>query len=179
MLTKRNSVRGVIMSKILLATIGVLALMVAGVAELGACGNKFLVAARGGPQLSYSSVADPARILVYWEADPENDSGDDSILEASLKDAGHSVAIVKDSQDLYREAASGGFEIIMMEVGAARQEQPRLEGVAPRSTILPILHLPTRSEYSAAKKEFGQAIKTPSTMKHLLGQIDKARPASR
>ena len=36
------------------------------------------------------------------------------------------MAIVKDSKSLYQEAASGGFEIIMMEVGDAREEQRRI-----------------------------------------------------
>ena len=169
------------MSRVLLATLGILALVIAGVTELGACGDKFLVGVRGGPQFRYSGAVHPTRILVYWHIDPENDPGDpgDSILEASLKEAGHSVAIVTDSKSLYQEAASGGFEIIMMEVGDAREEQRRLEGVSPESTILPVLHFPTRPEYSAAKKEFGHAVKTPTTMPKLLSQIEKARPASR
>ena len=169
------------MSRILLATLGCVALIFAGVTELQACGDKFLVGVRGGQYLRYQGAVHPTRILVYWHVDPDTDPGDpgDSVLEASLKEAGHSVQVVKDSRSLYQEAASQGFEIIMMEVGDAREEQRRIEGVSPDSTILPVLHFPTRSEYSAAKKEFGHAVKTPTTMPKLLSQIDKARPSSR
>ncbi len=169
------------MSRILLATLGCVALIFAGVTELHACGDKFLVGVRGGQYLRYQGPVHPTRILVYWQVDPETDPGDpgDSVLEASLKEAGHTVQLVTDSRALYSEAASKGFEIIMMEVGDAREEQRRIEGVSPDSTILPVLHFPTRSEYSAAKKEFGHAVKTPTTMPRLLAQIEKARPSSR
>ncbi|MCZ6727697.1 MAG: hypothetical protein O7A98_10155 [Acidobacteria bacterium] len=168
------------MSRNFSAVLGFLALAVAGVTELSACGDKFLVGTLGGRYLSYQGEVHPTRILVYWQADPE-DSGNpgDSILEESLTEAGHSVVIAKDSKSLYQGAASGGFEVIMMDVGAAREEQVRLQGVSPDSTILPMLEFPTRREFSAAKKEFGHAVKTPTTLSNLLAQIEKTRPSSR
>ena len=169
------------MSKIFLAALVCVAVLMAQVPALDACGDKFLVGVRGGLQLSFSGVVHPTRILVYWHDDPANDpeSASDSAFEASLTEAGHTVAIVKDSKALFQEASSRRFEVIMMEVGDAREEQERLEGASPESTILPVLHFPTRSEYSEAKKEFGYAVKTPTTMSKLLSQIEKARPESR
>ncbi|MEE8367316.1 MAG: hypothetical protein V3S30_03280 [Thermoanaerobaculia bacterium] len=169
------------MSKIFLVTLGCVVSIFAAVTALHACGDKFLVGVRGGQYLRYQGPVHPTRILVYWNIDPETDPGDpgDSILEATLKEAGHSVQLVTDSRALYSEVASKGFEIIMMDVADARQEQRRIEGVSPDSTILPVLQFPTRREYSAAKKEFGHAVKTPTTMAKLLAQIEKARPSSR
>jgi hypothetical protein len=161
-----------------LAVLGLLALTISGAAELPACGDKFLVGVRGGPQLRFAGAVHPTRILVYWNTDLNDDSGntDESTLEASLEEAGHSVAIVNDTEALYHAAVTGGFEVILMDVGDAREEQRRLAGVTPQSTILPVLHFPTRPEYSAAKKEFGHAVKTPTTLDKLLSQIEKVRP---
>ena len=166
------------MSKILLPTLVCAVTLLTGVGELNACGDKFLVGVRGGHQLQYMGAIQPTRILVYWHADPDEDSGDDSesVLETSLTDAGHTVALVKDSTSFYQQATGGDFEVILMEVGDAREEQQRLAGVSPDSTILPMLHFPTRREYSAAKKEFGQAVKTPTTIPDLLSKIEKSRP---
>lgn len=168
------------MSKVLPAMLGCVALLCVGVSELPACGDKFLVGVRGGQYLSYP-VVDPTTILVYWPVEPEGDEGDrdKSTLVSSLQQAGHTVEFVEDSESLYREAATRGFEIIMMDVGEARAEQERIEGVAPDATLLPVLNFPTRSEYSAAKKEFGHAVKAPTTLPKLLSKIEKVRPASR
>jgi hypothetical protein len=106
------------MSTRISAVLGFLALAVAGVDQLGACGDKFLVGTLGGRYLSYAGKIHPTRILVYWQEDLDNPRGEgDSILESSLTEAGHSVFIAKDSESLYQRAASGGFEVIMMNVG--------------------------------------------------------------
>jgi hypothetical protein len=168
------------MSTRISAVLGFLALAVAGVDQLGACGDKFLVGTLGGRYLSYAGKIHPTRILVYWQEDLDNPRGEgDSILESSLTEAGHSVFIAKDSESLYQRAASGGFEVIMMNVGEAREERDRLRDVAPDSTILPVLDFPTRRELSDAKKEFGYAVKTPTTLSNLLSKIEKTRSSSR
>ncbi len=168
------------MSKTIVAIVGGVAALLVGTSDLQACGDKFLVGIRGGSQLRYQGAVHPTRILVYWNVDLEEDPLDpgESVLEAPLEEAGHDVQVVGDATSLYREAASGAFEIIMMKIDDAREEQSRIGGVAPESIILPVLYFPTRSEYSAAKKEFGHAIKTPMTMVKLLSQIEKARPRS-
>lgn len=167
------------MCRTLLATLGFVALILVGATDLGACGDKFLVASLGG-SFDYQAVVHPTRILVYWHAEAESDPealSDSSVaasLEKSLEAAGHSVEVVWDSKSFYQQAASGGFEILMMEIADAREERRRIEGVSPDSTILPLMHFPSRREYSAAKKEFGQVVKTPATIAKLLSQIEKA-----
>jgi len=96
-----------------------------------------------------------------------------------LREAGHTVVVARDSKSLYQGVASGDFEIIMMNIGDAREEQKRLQGVSPGSMILPVLQFPTRGEFSDAKKEFGHAVKTPTTVSNLLAQIEKTRPSNR
>ena len=168
------------MSRDLLAVVGFLVLAAAATSELGACGDKFLVGTLGGRYLTYQGPVHPTRILVYWQGDSD-DAGepDDSVLGDSLTEAGHSVVIARDSRSLYQGAASGGFEVIMMNIADAREEQGRLQGVSPDSTILPVLSFPTRREYSAAMNEFGHAVKTPTTLSNLLSQIEKTRPSGR
>ena len=169
------------MSKTMLAILCGVASILVGTSDLRACGDKFLVGIRGGSQLRYQGAVHPTRILVYWNVDLEKDPLDpgESVLAAPLEEAGHEVQVVGDPKALYQEAASGAFDIIMMKIDDAREEQSRIGGVAPESTILPVLYFPTRSEYSAAKKEFGHAVKSPMTMAKLLSQIEKARPSSR
>lgn len=169
------------MTRILLTTLGFLLLVIGGVTDLAACGDKFLVAGRGGAYLRYQSAIHPTRILVYWQPDPTEESreADETAFRSALQEVGHTVEIVKDSESLYGEAASRQFEVIMMDIDDAREEHERLEGTSPDSTLLPVLHFPTRREYSAAKKEFGHAVKTPTTMSDLLTQIEKVRKGSR
>lgn len=160
------------------AVLALLTLAGAGATELRACGDKFLVGLGGGGPRWVGAVH-PTRILVYWGSDPEEDpdGSSEADFQSALEYEGHSVAIVKDTDSLYRQAASGDFEVIMMEVGVAREERSRLEAVTPDSAILPVLNFPTRKEFSAAKKEFGHAVRSPATTDDILRHIEKARPA--
>ena len=167
------------MSTRIAAILGLLALAIPGATELAACGDKFLVGLRGGAGFRYLNAAHPTSILVYWQADlDDTEDAGDQVLKAALETAGHTVVIAKDSAAFYREAATGAFEVFMMELATARAEQGRLSGVAPDSAILPVLHFATRREYAAVKKEFGHAVRTPTTLNELLPQIDKARQAA-
>lgn len=162
-----------------------------GATELTACGDKFLVGLGGGGGPRWVGAVHPTRILVYWGSDPEEspeespeenpeedpDASSEADFQSAMEYEGHSVSIVKDTDSLYRQAASGDFEVIMMEVGVAREERSRLEAVTPDSAILPVLNFPTRKEFSAAKKEFGHAVRSPATMDDILRHIEKARPA--
>lgn len=160
--------------------LGLLLLVGAGVTEVNACGDKFLVGLRGGAGLRWVDAVHPTHLLVFWQSDPaeDPDGETEALFRAALEEAGHMVTIVKDTTELYREASSRRFEVMMMELGTARNEQARLEAVSPESNILPVLHFGSRKERSAAKKEFGQVVKTPTTLDDLLWSIEKARPAS-
>jgi hypothetical protein len=149
----------------------------AGVKEVGACGDKFLVGLRGGAGLRWAGAVQPTRLLIYWQAEPgeEPDVEAEALFRSALEEAGHSVTIVKDTGALYREASSRRFEVMMMEIDTARGEQGRLEAVSPDASILPVLHFGSRKERSAAKKEFGQVVRTPTTLDDLLWSIEKAR----
>ena len=164
-------------------TVCVLALVTllgAGVNELSACGDKFLVGLRGGAGLRWVGAVEPTSILVYWQPEPgeDPDGSGAALFQSALEEAGHSVTIVKDTSALYREASSRRFEVLMMEIDAARGEHGRLEAVSPDSSILPVLHFGSRRERSAAKKEFGRVVRTPTTLEDLLWTIEKVRSRS-
>lgn len=166
------------MSKHVSVVVACLALALTGATDLAACGDKYLVGLRGGATLRFADAVQPARILVYWNSDDPESTGD-AFLEQILEEAGHEVTIVKDSESLYEAAASRRFDVITMEIGDARDERSRLKGVSPHSTILPVLYMPNRREKAATTKEFGHWIDTPTTTNKLLRSIEQARPAGR
>lgn len=156
----------------------VLALAVWATPDLHACGDKFLVGTPGA-LLELRGVLQPTMILVYHppgepSAD-ESEEPDYASFEAALREVGHGVAVVTDAQGLYRAAATGKHQVILMELADARTERDRLAGVAPEAALLPFVDFPTRVEYSAAKKEFGQVVKTPTTLSRLLKAVEKSR----
>lgn len=172
--------RDVVLRRVTMVVV-LLALSGAGAREVSACGDKFLVGLRGGAGLRWAGAVQPTSILVYWQGDPDDDPDGEveALFQSALEEAGHSVTIVKDTGALYREASSKRFEVLMMEIDTARGEQGRLEAVSPESSILPVLHFGNRKERSAAKKEFGQVVRTPTTLDDLLWNIEKARPVGR
>ena len=159
------------------AVLALLVLTAAGSTEVGACGDKFLVGLRGGAGLRWAGTVQPARLLVYWQAEPgeDPDGSAEALFRSTLEEAGHSLTIVKDTSGLYEAVSSNRFEVLMMELETARSEQQRLEAVSPDSRILPVLHFGSRRERSAARKEFGLLVRTPTTLDDLLWTIERAR----
>ena len=161
---------------------GALALTLLGAAAVHpahACGDKFLVGARGAAFMARAAVT-PAAILVYWNPPEDEEAGVyEAHMESVLEDVGHEVEVVHDSTTLYREAAARGYDLILMELEQARAERSRLDGVAPETTLLPFTAFPSRREYTTAKKEFGTVLKTPTTVSRLLAAVDQARSQGR
>jgi hypothetical protein len=155
----------------LLIALTIVALSVAGTEIADACGEKFLVAAADAYAGGATTVT-PARILVLWNS--EEDGEEDGRLQLALEEAGHTLEVVADAKSLYGSAASGDFDLIMMELDDARIERERLRGVSPSTPLLPFVAFPTRREYSEAKKEFGIVLKTPTRLSSLLRTVEKS-----
>lgn len=62
----------------------------------------------------------------------------------------------------------------MMPVEDAQVLGSQLESASPRSSLLPVLYFPSRGEFRKAEKEFGRALKYPTTMKKLLSKVELA-----
>ena len=68
--------------------------------------------------------------------------------------------------------------MILVSIGEARRLQVKIASVAPDAAVLPILRFPTRSQYSAARDEWGIVLKFPTTTPKFLAAIDKARQSA-
>ena len=143
---------------------------------LDACGSKFLVSSRGVRYQRLLASVHPTSILVYWHQDastPKEDRWSPKVQEA-LEKVGHRIEVTFDRDGLRRAARKGKFDVVMMRIEQARALKDELASLADTS-LLPIAHFPTRREYSAAKKEFGTVLKTPTTMSGLLRAVEKSR----
>ncbi len=143
---------------------------------LDACGAKFLVSSRAARLQRMQVAANPATILLYWnlgEADQtEEGTNNYEQFRMTLEKAGHSIEATTNVSDFRSAAKSGKFDILMMQLGTARQLRDEIATLAPDAAILPVAEFLSRPEKSSAKKEFGNVLSVPTTTGRLLATID-------
>ena len=160
-------------------------ILIAGLVCLGnslitACGSKFLVGSKGVRHQFLLASIKPTRILVYWEQDEntgEENRWNPAATEA-MEEAGHEVEVAFGAEGFMKAASEGEFEVVMTTLVDARELRTEVESVSPNSVFLPVLYFPSRKELSRAKKEFGNALKYPTTVRTLLTAVEKSRKAS-
>jgi hypothetical protein len=155
---------------------GVIGLVV--VAGLGAgtsllaCGDKFLVAGRGGRFQRGS--AHPV-VLIY--APPS------SALNAELKNlsvekvltlSGYRPATAVSAEELGQALAERHPDVVLVDVGEAPSVEKLSLGGSTGPAILPVLFKATRQDLSEARKTWGVALKSPASSDSLLDAVDEA-----
>ena len=168
------------MRKILIAV--VLLSFVVGLGDtLYACGSKFLVGSTSNPKYARILASiEPTSILVYWRQDadtPDEDRWSPS-AEELLATAGHTVTVAIDHEEFLRSANGGNFDVVMMLIEEAREVKDEVSSLLPDSALLPISHNTTRRQLREAKKEFGNVLRTPSTIKDFLLEIEESRDSN-
>lgn len=154
-----------------------LAAVLAGEAWLHACGAKFLVSSRGARYQRVLASIQPTRILWYYEDDedaPEDERWNPD-TEKWLNQIGHSLETVTDADAFLSAANQGDFDVMLIHIEDARELENQIVRLDTQAALLPILEFPTRSEYSAARKEYGIVMKFPTTSPKFLAAVEKAR----
>jgi CheY-like chemotaxis protein len=145
-----------------------------GVPVLEACGAKFL-AVTGSARLQRARhTSRPATILLYQH---DSDAGLTEFmtkLKTVLIDVGHEVTLVTSEAALRDAAASREYNLVMMQLDAARRLRSDLHSRSPRAVILPMQTFVTRPQRAQLKREFGQVLELPTTDRQLFSVIETA-----
>ena len=158
----------------------VLAAVVAqsGIQRLQACGDKFLLAARGAKFRQAYAAIYPASVLVF--ARPERGSSKairDPRFIADLKQAGHRVAVVEDEHALSRALQSDRVDVLLTD-GADADQAAAQAGTAPTNPkVLPVLFKPTKDVAKTFESRFQTCLRSDDRPGKYLGVIDEVMKA--
>lgn len=143
---------------------------------LDACGSKFLVGSKAARYQRMRAVS-PANVLVYYKQDATTAAEDrwNPEFESTLEQVGYSIEVATDASSFQEAVRGRDFDIVMMGLGDARNLRSDISSLSPHAVLLPVVSFPTRAELSQAKREFGNVLKTPTTMKRLLSVMEKSR----
>jgi CheY-like chemotaxis protein len=143
-----------------------------GVPVLEACGAKFL-AVTGSARLQRARhTTRPAAILLYQH---DSDAGLVEFLaklQKLLTEVGHSVTLVTSEAALRDAAANGEYNLVMIQLDAARRLRSDLQSRSPRAAILPMQAFLTRSQAARMKQEFGHVLQLPTTDRQLFSVVE-------
>lgn len=146
----------------------------AGPTVLDACGAKFLVATRSARFQRTQRTTHPARILVYQHSSDRGVAEFTSALQETLNGVGHTVTVVAGEAALRDAARGGGYDIVMMQLDAARRLKASVRSWLPDATLLPMGAYVTRPAAAAAKEEFGQVLTLPARTSQLFAVVQAA-----
>ena len=154
-----------------LIVFGVIAMLVAASADLGACGDKFLRVGRSARFRRYAA-AYPATILIYKPAHATPSGMKE--FEALLKRAGHTPIAVESGTNISNVLATGHFDLVIADYADASRLKADLQSVSSKPAILPILYKPSKAVESEAETQYAFLIKPHLMTKYdALAEIDR------
>jgi hypothetical protein len=137
--------------------------------EAHACGDKFLVIGRGVRRIP--RAAHPASILLYMNSDSRLPAAArDLKLEASLKQAGHSVAVAESPAGLQEQLGSGRYDLVIADLADARA----IHASGAKTPVVPVAYHLTSAELAKGRDEFGRVVVAPQKGVAFLSLIDEA-----
>jgi len=148
-----------------------------GIELLNACGAKFLVSSRGTRYQRVLANITPTNILIYWAQD-ENTDQEERLhpdVVTTLEDAGHTVTLAFNTEQFRSALDRDKFDVVLMPLADALELGGDVLSSSPGSALLPVLYLPTRRQLSDAKKNFGNALRYPTTVTKLLSEVEQSR----
>jgi len=156
----------------LVASLGAIVFLSAA-AYVDACGDKFLVVGRGVRYTRVRAAAHPASILLYMNpASRVPAAVKDARLDVSLKQAGHKVQTVETASQLNEAFKTSKFDLVLADVNDGPSLEKQVGSQSPRPALVPVLYNPTDGELTAARQQYGCALKAPG--KDPLSAIDEA-----
>ena len=142
------------------------------VADVHACGDKFLVVGRGVRYSRAHGAVHAASILIYRNSTSQSAAiAKDVKLEGDLKQAGHKVQSVTDATALDSALKGARFDLVLADVADSPGLEKQVASQSSKPIVVPVLYEPTSDQLAAAKKQYGCAMKAPS--KDYLSTIDE------
>ena len=145
-----------------------------GVPVLEACGAKFLAVTRSARFQRAQHTTRPATILLYRHNSDADLAEFMTKLQNMLIEIGHRVTLVTSEDDLRDAAGRSAFNVVMMQLDAARRLQNDVKSRSPRAVILPMEAFVTKAQSAQLKNEFGQVLTLPTTDRQLFSVVQAA-----
>ena len=147
------------------------AIVIAGSADLDACGDKFLRVGRSARFRRYAAVH-PAVILIYTPANSTPAGMKE--FEAVLKRAGHRPVAVGNDANVPLALAGEPYDLVIADYSDAGRIKQDLLASRSKPRLLPILYKPTKALETEAEKEYICLIKPHAMTKYdALAEIDR------
>ena len=147
------------------------AIVIAGSADLDACGDKFLRVGRSARFRRYAAVH-PAVILIYTPANSTPAGMKE--FEAVLKRAGHRPVAVGNGANVPLALAGESYDLVIADYSDAGRIKQDLLASPSKPRLLPILYKPTKALETEAEREYVCLIKPHAMTKYdALAEIDR------
>ena len=141
---------------------------------LEACGAKFIVTMRSPRALLAQRATRPATILLYQHTADVGVVEFIGELRNVLNGGGHTVTVVTSEAALREAAASQKFNVVRLQLDAARRLRNDLDSSSHGASILPMKEYVRGAEAARVKAEFGQMLKLPTTDREVLSVVRDA-----
>lgn len=149
-------------------------MLVTASADVLACGDKFLVTARGA-RYQRGRTTRPAGVLLYAGVATNLAQGLQTLsVDSILKQAGHKVVRAGSAGELDQALSAGGVDVVMADLADATVVETRLGSLAGRPTVLPVLYNASKKELSDARRTFLCALNAPPKKHNLIDAIEEA-----
>jgi hypothetical protein len=143
-------------------------------ADVQACGDKFLRAGRSSRMKGYAAMY-PAAILLY--PSPAAKPAVVSAWQKMLKDAGHKAQIVPRGANLAVTVAAGAYDLVITDFGSAVQVRSEVMTARSKPGVLPVLSESTKTLTDRASAEFEHFIDPEMSNRQKLAEIDHVMEA--
>jgi len=141
--------------------------------QAAACGDKFLVIGRGARRVQ--TARHPASILLMLRADTKLASAArDMRLEATLKQAGHTVETVTEPVTLSTWLATHRYDFIVTALEAAPAAARDAAAAESHPAVIPVAVKADAAAVLAAEKTYGLVIQAPTKSLSYLKAFDAA-----
>ena len=148
-----------------------LALVSAGT-DLAACGDKFLILARGTRFQRAGAARTEASILVYANPSSNLDKALANVkIESVLKKAGYKSQTVTSAADLDAALGRGSWDLVLMDVADGASLRSRVD---PKAMVLPVIYNASSDELAQARKQYPRILRSPTKNQAFLDVIDDA-----
>ena len=141
---------------------------------LQACGAKFIVSPKAPRFPLAQHTLRPATILLYQH---NTDAGVVEFiaeLRRLLNGVGHRATIVTSEDALRGEVGRQRFDVVMMQLDAARRLRSDLTSWSNGAAILPMKEYVPGAEAARVRKEFGQLLKLPASPQEVVSVVQSA-----
>ena len=145
-------------------------------ADVSACGDKFLVIARGTRFQRASVARVSASILLYANPTSNMPKALANVpVESVLRKAGYQPTTVMSKSEFESALGRGGWDLIVLDLAEGPQMISRVRDASP--AVLSVAYNITGGDLADARKRYQHVLKSPTRSQSFLDAVDEALAA--